>query len=477
MPRQGLHLSTEQRLQQTLSPQQVRYFKILEMPEARVEEEVRRELDENPALEVAGSTDTDNIAETFGETAEEMQLADYRNEDDIPAYRLEARNHSADDRRFEPVAVENEGSLMDWLRSQLAMAGLDEAETAIGNYIIGNIDDNGYLTRTPDVMADDLTMVTGADISAADVRRVLDTIRGFDPAGVGAIDLRECLLLQLRRRRQSAVNDAAIEIVGHYFDLFSKKHYDRIVSATGMSMDTLREAIETIRSLNPKPGGEVGDDQSQERLRQVTPDFSVEPDPEGGLTVTLLSNLPELAVEKTFAADAPISTERRQHDDANAFIRRQRDDAQGFIRILKMRSQTLTRVMTAIVKLQRQFFLTGNDADLRPMILKDVSAITGDDQSVVSRATAGKYVATPWGIFPLKHFFNERFSAGDPATSSRGILAALRTLIESEDRSHPLSDEALSQELGKLGFDVARRTVTKYREQLGQPVARLRREI
>ena len=197
MPRQGLHLSTEQRLQQTLSPQQVRYFKILEMPEARVEEEVRRELDENPALEVAGSTDTDNIAETFGETAEEMQLADYRNEDDIPAYRLEARNHSADDRRFEPVAVENEGSLMDWLRSQLAMAGLDEAETAIGNYIIGNIDDNGYLTRTPDVMADDLTMVTGADISAADVRRVLDTIRGFDPAGVGAIDLRECLLLQL----------------------------------------------------------------------------------------------------------------------------------------------------------------------------------------------------------------------------------------------------------------------------------------
>ena len=347
---------------------------------------MRRELDENPALEVAGSTDTDNIAETFGETAEEMQLADYRNEDDIPAYRLEARNHSADDRRFEPVAVENEGSLMDWLRSQLAMAGLDEAETAIGNYIIGNIDDNGYLTRTPDVMADDLTMVTGADISAADVRRVLDTIRGFDPAGVGAIDLRECLLLQLRRRRQSAVNDAAIEIVGHYFDLFSKKHYDRIVSATGMSMDTLREAIETIRSLNPKPGGEVGDDQSQERLRQVTPDFSVEPDPEGGLTVTLLSNLPELAVEKTFAADAPISTERRQHDDANAFIRRQRDDAQGFIRILKMRSQTLTRVMTAIVKLQRQFFLTGNDADLRPMILKDVSAITGDDQSVVSRA-------------------------------------------------------------------------------------------
>ena len=273
------------------------------------------------------------------------------------------------------------------------------------------------------------------------------------------------------------MNDAAIEIVGHYFDLFSKKHYDRIVSATGMSMDTLREAIETIRSLNPKPGGEVGDDQSQERLRQVTPDFSVEPDPEGGLTVTLLSNLPELAVEKTFAADAPISTERRQHDDANAFIRRQRDDAQGFIRILKMRSQTLTRVMTAIVKLQRQFFLTGNDADLRPMILKDVSAITGDDQSVVSRATAGKYVATPWGIFPLKHFFNERFSAGDPATSSRGILAALRTLIESEDRSHPLSDEALSQELGKLGFDVARRTVTKYREQLGQPVARLRREI
>ena len=476
MPRQSLHLSAEQRLQQSLSPQQVRYFRMLEMSEARVEDEVRRELDENPALEVAAASESDQQPESFGETAEEMQLADYRTEDDIPAYRFEARNHSADDRHYEPVAVESEGSLLDSLRSQLSLTGLSDTDMAIGNYIIGNIDDNGYLTRTPDVMADDIAMATGADISPADVRRVLDIVRRFDPPGVGAIDLRECLLLQLRRKAATPETDAAREIVAHYFDLFSKKHYDRIMSATGIGLNTLRAAVGIIRTLNPKPGGDIGADPAADRLRQITPDFAVDVDPDGNITVSLLSNIPDLAIERTFAADAPVDAGRRRTDAADAFIRRQRDEAQGFIRILQMRSETLMRVMTAIASIQSRFFLSGNEADMRPMILRDVSAVTGDDPSVVSRATAGKYVSTPWGIFPLKHFFNERFSADAPETSSRGILAALKTLIDNEDRSHPLSDDALSRRLASRGFSVARRTVTKYRELLGFPVARLRRE-
>ena len=476
MPQQKLHLSNEQRLQQTLSPLQVRYFKMLEMSDARMEEEVRRALDENPALEVKDADDAP--ADTFEESAEQMQLADYRNEDDIPSYRLEARNHSVNDRYFEPTAVEADGSLMDVLSDQLSLTDLSETDKAIGRYIIGNIDDNGYLTRTPDVLADDITMAGGVEVSPAQVRRVLETIRSLDPAGVGAYDLRDCLLLQLKRREPTPEVMAAREITGHYFDLFSKKHYDKIESATGLSREQLRDAVAIIRSLNPKPGSEIGGGSDDDRLRHVTPDFAVEADPNDNLTVTLLSNIPELSIEKTFDHDTTVAAKpTRGQSEADTFIRHKRDEAQGFIRIVKMRNDTLFRVMSAIVKLQRPFFLSGNEAAIKPMILKDVSALTGDDQSVISRATSGKYVSTPWGIFPLKHFFNEKFSSEAPNTSSREILTELKALIDAENPRKPLSDEALSQALAKKGYDVARRTVTKYREQLSIPVARLRREL
>lgn len=475
---QRLTLSAEQRLQQTLSPLQVRYFRMLEMSDAGMEEEVRRALDENPALEVADNHDPDE-AEAFHETPEEMQLADYRTEDDIPAT-LTLRHHGGsfgDGSYREPMAVSPENSLMESLQEQLALAGLSETDEAIGQYIIGNIDNNGYLTRDPDVMADDLAMTQGVDIDAAHVRRVLEAVRRLDPAGVGAVDLRDCLLLQLRRKERSPRIDDAIRIVRDYFDLFSKKHYDRIMAATGMSRERLRLAEETIRSLNPKPGSEISGGED-DRLRHVSPDFAVDVTPDGQLSVALLSNIPELAVEKTFAEDTPLAARTgRDAGSAGTFIRNRRDEALGFIRIVKMRADTLFRVMSAIVKLQRRFFLSGNDADLRPMILKDVSAITGDDPSVVSRATQGKYVATPWGIYPLKHFFNEKFSSDAPQTSSRAIMAALRSLIDAEDKANPLSDEALAGLLAEKGMDVARRTVAKYREQLAIPVARLRRII
>ncbi len=449
---------------------------MLEMSDAAVEEEVRRALDENPALE-ATSRDSD-APEQFDDTSDEVVQADFSGDDEIPVTHPSARNMSTEWNPREPAAASPDGSLIDLLNSQLALARLPETENIIGEYIIGNIDDNGYLTRDPKVIADDLVMLHGLDVSADDVRRVFDTVRGFDPAGVGAIDLRDCLLLQLRRKPHSPAVDDAIVVVRDFFDLFSKKHYDRLMTSAGMSRERLRNAEDAIRALNPKPGSLVSGDPSDDRLRHVTPDFIVDVSPEGHLTVSLLSNIPELALEKTFAHDSTANIDTtRDSKAASAFIRHQRDEALGFMRIVSMRSRTLFRVMSAIVKLQQQFFRTGNEADIRPMILKDVSALTGDDQSVVSRACQGKYVATPWGIFPLKHFFNEKFSPEAPDTSSRAVISALRELIDEEDKSNPLSDEALTRALAAKGLDIARRTVAKYREQLSIPVARLRRVI
>lgn len=466
-----------QRQQQTLSPSQVRFVRLLEMNGPEIEEEVRRELDDNPALEVVEKEVTP--AEPFGESAEQLQLADYRSEDDIPSYRFEARNHSAGgDGRPEPVAVESGLSLYDSLMEQLGHSGLDNRDIEIARYIAGNIDDNGYMTRSLASIADDIAVTLGLDVSDEYIRSIYDKVRELDPPGVGATDLRDCLLLQLRRRPRSEAVDNAIEIVAHYFDLFSLKHYDRLRSALGITTDQLRDAVEVITSLNPKPGSAL-EGGGSDMARQVYPDFNVEVDGDD-ITLTLLNNIPDLQIESTFATDDDVDAvvaETRRQRDARAFIRARRDDAASFIRLLKMRQATLYRVMSAIVKLQRRFFITGDESDLRPMILKDVAAITGDDLSVISRVTAGKYVATASGVYPLKFFFNERHNDDDDDASTHEILAAIRSIVDSEQHSSPLSDEAITRLLSDRGYRIARRTVTKYRERLGIPVARLRRRL
>lgn len=476
---ESLSLSQEQKLQQRLTPMQVQFVRMLEMTSPELEEEVRRTVDENPALEVADNDNNvsiDSDGETFNESAEDMQLADYRSEDDIPTYRLDAHNRSADDVYYEPLAVSSDDTIIESLSSQLAEMDLTDKQQMIAQYIIGNLDDNGYLTRSLLQMCEDLTFQGGIDVSMPQVKEVFEVVRTLDPAGIGAIDLRDCLLLQLRRRESSPQIILATEIIADYFDLFSKMHYDRLCSILNISRSQLKDAMAEIRTLNPKPGGVITGSIAEERSRHIIPEFSVDVDGEN-ITLTLLNNIPELQIEQTFVEDnIDMSTVSRQEREAQAFIKQKRDEAKGFMQVLKKRQETLYRVMSAIVKIQRDFFLTEDESLIRPMILKDIEALTGYDLSVISRATASKYVATQRGVYPLKLFFNER-PKDDDDTSLHEIQAVLKEIIDNENKHKPLSDEAITAELVGRGYDIARRTVAKYRERLGLPVARLRKTL
>ncbi|ROT22847.1 RNA polymerase sigma-54 factor [Muribaculaceae bacterium Isolate-110 (HZI)] len=480
--KESLSQSLEQRLQLRLSPMQMRLVRMLEMTEPEIEEEVRREVDDNPALEVVDTPAAgEEPAEAYGESAEQMQLADYRDEDDIPPYRLEANNRSADDVRFEPVAVAAGESLMESLMSQLAETDLSQRQLAIARYIVGNIDDNGYMTRTLPQIDDDLAIDAGIEVDMAEIKDIFARIRSLDPAGVGAYDLRDCLSLQLRRMPDSEAVRTAREIVDNYFDVFSLRHFDRLASLLGISRESLREADEVIRSLDPKPASRFGESDADDRARHIVPDFYVEVDRNDRITVSMPGNLPELAIERSFDVDdersvADTGETSMRKREALSFISSKRRDASDFIELLRLRRVTLMKVMEAIARWQREFFLSEDESRLRPMVLKDIAGAIGMDISVVSRATAGKYVATQGGVYPLKFFFNERVSEDEDA-SSREILSALRVLIQEEAPSSPLSDDALTARLTEMGYNIARRTVAKYRERLGIPVARLRKKL
>ena len=479
--KESLSQSLEQRMQLRLSPLQIRLVRMLEMAEPEIEEEVRRELDDNPALEVSDNVserDGEGVDDSYGETAEDMQLADYANEDDIPPYRLGVNNRSADDPVYDAVAVAGNGSLIDYLMSQLAETDMSERKLAISRYVIGNLDDNGYMTRSLQQIGDDLAFDAGIEVSEEELKSVYEAIRGLDPAGVGANDLRDCLLLQLKRLPDNDSTRLAREIVGNYFDIFSLRHFDRLASMLGVNRESLKDADEVIRSLDPKPASRIGESEADDRTRHIIPDFYVEVDQNDRVTVTMPNNIPDLVIERSFVMDGDDGMDNagKRHDEALSFIAKKREEASDFIELLKMRRSTLINVMEAIVRWQKEFFITEDESRLRPMVLRDVSSLTGLDMSVISRATAGKYVATPGGVYSLKFFFNEKVNEGEEA-SSREILSSLKRLISEEDPSSPLSDDALTGMLAGIGYNIARRTVAKYRERLGIPVARLRKKI
>lgn len=430
---------------------------MLEMSGPEIEDEVKREIDDNPALEKVDDG-----------TAQQAEPAD-----DTPYYRLYAANRSADDSDYEPVAADTAETLQEHLLRQLSEQTLDERQEAVARYIIGNIDNNGYLTRDTFLIAGDMAFQEGIDVTPDEISHVMDTIHAMDPAGIGAIDLRECLLLQLRRKHDGKPS-VATEIVADYFDLFSKKHFDHLRAELAISREELAGAIEEIKALNPRPGNAFESGSSTQPIHTIIPDFAVDVTDGNRADVTVFNSVPELRIEESFDIDVPTAP----HDnDAFAFIKQKRDEAASFIKMLQMRQDTLFKVMKAIVTLQRDFFTNQDDDSLiRPMILRDVASLTGLDLSVISRATMGKWVATPYGIYPLKKFFNERVR-DDNDTSSHEILAALRQLIDNEDKTHPLSDDVLTSQLNAKGYTLARRTVAKYRERLNIPVARLRREI
>lgn len=476
----SLNQQQDLRQQQRLTPLQVQFVRMLEMTGPEIETEVKRSLEDMPALEVAESSDNEpaETAESFNESPEQMQRADFSDDDDTPSYMLDARNYSRDDKHYEPVAVNDEESLAESLQTQLRELDLDDETRGAALYIIGNLDGNGYLRRSPRLIADDIAIATGIDIPQPKIEAAWHAVRSLDPAGIGASDLRDCLLLQLERRQQNPTVELATKIVGDCFDLFSKKHSRLIAERLGVSIDDVRSAVELISRLNPKPGNQHGESALERSGRLIVPEFLVEPEGDT-LTVTLLNNVPELAISATFRDDTPLedmSMSPRQKADALTFVRTRRDEASNFIKTLQMRQSTLFNVMTAIAEIQRDFFMTGDETLLKPMILKDVANRTGYNLSVISRATASKYVMTVAGIYPLKFFFNERPKEDDDVTFHQ-IAAAMRAIIDAEDTESPASDEAITAALRSKGFNIARRTVAKYRERLGIPVARLRRSL
>ncbi len=475
-PKTSLTQTLTQRLHQRLSPLQMKFVHLLEMSQPEVEEEVRHELEENPALSTVDNEPDLLTADDYGETPEQLQLADYSDDDEIPHSRPGATgHHAAFD--YAEATTQSAMTLMEYLTGQINELHLKPEVAAAAEYIIGNLDNNGYLSRPLRNIADDVAFSTGIEIPFETWQAALTAVKSLDPAGVGASDLRDCLLIQLRRLPDDTPSvDTAREIIAHYFDLFSLRHFHRLESALGVSSEALSQAVELIKSLNPKPGGDIGEDPATDRSAHIIPDFMVEPaddDDPGRFTITLPNTLPELTIENSFRIDPADKS-------AGTFVARRRESASDFIDMLRLRNETLMRVMTAIVNLQPTFFITGDESDLKPMVLKDIAAATGYDISVISRATAGKYVATPSGVFPLKSLFNEGIQNGDAAGeghSTPAVLAAMKEIIEDEDSSAPLSDDAIKARLSERGIDIARRTVAKYRERLGFPPARLRKGI
>lgn len=477
-------LAQHQQQQLRLSPQQVRFGRLLEMSAPEFEDEVIRMLDENPALEKSESdtapvSQADDEGREFTESADELQRADYGSDEEVPYYRTQISNRSADDDYYEPVAVDNGIDGYAALEAQLAELDIAPEEREIARYVIGNLDSNGYLSRSPESIADDLAMGAGITVSPAFVRRTIDIVRSLDPAGIAAYDLRDCLLLQLRRMPDEPAVRNALKVLSEYFDLFSKKHFDRIRSALRLSGRDFDEVMKLIRSLNPKPGALLEMAGADDRMSHISPDFEVMIDPDGTISATLLSHAPDLSISPDFSISRIDSIEKHNGGDkrmaeAAAFLRERYDAASEFIDMAARRNETLRKVMQAVIKLQYDFFLTNDRSKLRPMVLRDIRDLTGLDLSVISRATSGKYAMTPGGMVSLKSLFSESVDE-EGNLSAHFIEASIRKLIEAEDKAKPLSDEAICAMLKDKGLDVARRTVAKYRERMGIPVARLRR--
>ena len=462
-------LALDQRLTMRLSAQQLRFVKLLEFNTPELEEAIERELDDNPALEVTEPA----IPAT----------------DEIPRYRLQARNTTPDDFADYDFSPPDTGeSLYESLRRQLAERNVAPDVKEAAEYIIDSLDTNGYLRRPLEALINDMAFGPGIEVTPSTARKALDTVRDLEPYGVGAYDLRESLRLQLIHMPQSETRDDALEIIDTQFEAFTMKHTHRIISALKIGKERVKAAIDLILSLNPKPGASVGT--GSEAANVIVPDLVV--DNEGGnLTVSLNARVPELAIDRTFSeavAEMKNSAEKRKARQGSEFILSRYNDARDFIRILRQRQETLLNVMTAIMQIQKEYFLTEDVYALKPMMIKDISAMTGYDLSVISRATNNKYVATPWGIFPLRFFFSdskgsdnttEQEEGEEPADilTNRKIEAEISKLVEQEDKRHPLSDEKIRQLMEEGGYDVSRRTVAKYRDRLGIPVARLRKEM
>jgi len=494
----ALSQSLQQKLLQKLSPQQIQLMKLLQVPTANLEIRIKEELEENPALELdeeKHEDEKDEIKDEFGESEEteyddkngseeeygNVDVSEYVHDgdDEVADYKLRDDNYPEDEQKQIPFKTET--SFYEMLLLQLGLLKLDEKEQKIAEQIVGSIDEDGYLRRETSAIVDDLAFRQNVSASEEDVEAMIQRIQQFDPPGVAARDLQECLLLQLQRQKNEGKDvDTALIAIKKYFDEFTKKHYEKIQRGLNIDEDELKKVMQQIIRLNPKPGGLIGGMTKAESY--VVPDFFIFNN-SNKLELTLNSrNAPELRISEGYRDmmkeyDRGAKKDKRQKE-AVIFIKQKIDAAKWFIDAIKQRQHTLLSTMTAIMNHQYEFFLTGDETNLRPMILKDIAEKTALDISTVSRVANSKFVQTEFGTYRLKFFFSESLSTDSgEEVSTREVKKILSNLIEGESKKHPLSDERLTELLQEKGYIIARRTVAKYREQLNIPVARLRKEL
>lgn len=481
----------QQKLLQRLSPQQILLMKLLQIPSIALEQRIKQEIEENPALEDVNDPEMSNDQEELQSEVEadpvdelekereDFDLTDYMDDDDIPAYRLNAGNNSPDDEHRE-MPYASGASFHELLLTQLGLRVLDERQQKIAAYIIGNIDDSGYLNRELSAMVDDLAFTQNIMTDVKEILKMLRIVQEFDPPGVGARDLRECLLIQLQRKDQTPSVALANELVDNFFDELTKKHYEKITKKAKVSDEELKDAVNEILKLNPKPGNSV--DEGVRNSQYIMPDFFIYiHDEELELQINS-RNMPELRLSRNYVDMLESYSENKSKSnsqrEAVMFIKQKIDSAKWFIDAIKQRQHTLYVTMSAIMQYQHEYFLTGDETKLKPMILKDIAEMVSLDISTISRVANSKYAQTPYGTFLLKSFFSESMQTDSgEEVSTREIKKILSDCIAAEEKGKPLTDEQLTDILKEKGYNIARRTVAKYREQLNVPVARLRKEL
>ena len=480
--KQGL----EQKLQQKLSPLQIQTIKLIEMPIQTLEQHVREVLNDNPVLDDTPSGGGDDAPrdvsiseveqqETSGGSMEENYGPQ---DDDIPSYNLYVNNWGKDERpEYNTFSVKQ--SFTQSLQEQLGYRNLDEQQRTIASFIIGSLDDDGYLRRDIESLVDDLAFRAGIETTADEVEKMLKVIQEFEPSGVGARDLRECLMLQLEDKKQTPSVQNALRVLRNQFDAFKNRHFQKIMAREHLSEEEMKAVMDEIRKLNPSPGGEI-DDSYADQAQQVVPDFRLDYE-NGQLILTMPRfSIPELRINRKYAEilETGKYTQDRTQKEAAVFVKQKLDSAKWFVEALRQRQNTLESTMLAIIEYQHDYFIDGDESSLRPMVLKDIAERTGFDISTISRVVNSKWIETHFGIFPLKYFFSEGLENSEgEEVSTREIKKVLREMVDAEDKHNPLTDDELVDVLSSKGYKVARRTIAKYRTQLDIPKARLRREL
>ncbi|MEE3375153.1 MAG: RNA polymerase factor sigma-54 [Candidatus Cryptobacteroides sp.] len=478
--KQGL----EQKMQQKLSPLQIQTIKLIEMPVQALEQHVREVMNDNPVIDDTPQKGEDEPRDVSISEVEEkeqgtsMEDSYGSQDDDIPAYNLHVNNWGKDERpEYNTFSVKQ--SFTQSLQEQLGYRNLTEHQRTIASFIIGSLDDDGYLRRDIESLVDDLAFRAGVEATPEEVEQMLRVVQEFEPSGVGARDLRECLLLQLENKKRTPSVENAIRVLSEQFDAFKNRHFTKIMSRLHLSTDELKAVMEEIRRLNPSPGGQI-DDSYNDQAQQVVPDFRL--DYENGQLLLSMPrfSIPELRINQKYSEimETGRVSENKADKDAASFVKQKIDSAKWFIEALRQRQNTLESTMRAIIDYQHDYFVDGDESSLRPMVLKDIAEITGFDISTISRVVNSKWIETHFGIFPLKYFFSEGLENSEgEEVSTREIKKALREMVDAEDKRNPLTDDELVEGLSAKGYKVARRTIAKYRALLDIPTARLRREL